>query len=230
MKHIGIAAVTAEGAALCYRTICQEAAARLGPNIHPEISLHSFSFDRIFSAQVREDWTTVADLLVESISKLAHSGADFAIIPANSTHFVFDEIRSRSPIPLLSIVEVAAKEAEKMGCRTVLTLGIGITMSRGLFLPALQALGMKSVVPDDVEQKLINQIIFDEIIPGKTGPKSVALLTQIVAKYKALGCDAVLLGCTELPLVLTPDISPLPTIDTTSLLALRAVDRATASE
>lgn len=222
MKHIGIAAVTAEGAALCYRTICIEAAKKLGANMHPEITLHTFSFERIFSAQVAGNWAEVTNLLVASIEKLAKSGADFAIIPANSTHFVFDDIRARSPIPLLSIVDVSADEALRLGCKKVLTLGIGITMSRGLFLPALKARTIASVVPDDAEQKLINDCIFNEIIPAKINPSTVRLLSDIVGKYRGEGCDAVLLGCTELPLVLTPEISPLPTIDTTRLLAVQA--------
>jgi aspartate racemase len=226
MKHIGIAAITAEGAALCYRMVCSEASKRFGSHIHPEVSLHCFSFQKIFSAQMKEDWKTVADVVVASLDKLKKSGAEFGIIPANSTHFVFDDIQKRSPLPLLSIIDVAADEAKRLGAKNVLTLGIGITMSRGLFTPALKKRGIHSVVPTTEEQKKMNEIIFQEIVPGKTTSEGTQVLVNLVKKYAKQGSDAVLLGCTELPLVLDEKNCGLPTIDTTRLLALKAVDYA----
>ncbi len=229
MKHVGIAAVTAEGAALCYRTICSEASRRLGAHLHPEITMHTHSFSEIVTAQRAEDWGKVADLLLASLQKLKKAGADFAIIPANSVHFTFDAVKKSSPLPLLSIVETAADVAKKRGYGHVLTLGVGITMARGLFTEALQARGIRSTVPDADEQERMNAIIYDQIVPtGSADASSVAFLRGVVAKYKDEGCNAVLLGCTELPLVLTKETSPLPTVDTTVELALAAVDRALA--
>ncbi len=226
MKHIGIAAVTAEGAALCYRTICSEAMRILGNNQHPEISLHTHSFQKIVDAQRSEDWQAVASLLLSSLQKLKTAGADFAIIPANSVHFVFDELRKKSPLPLLSIVTMAADLCAKRSYQKVLVLGVGITMSRGLFTDALTEKNIQSIVPTPDEQEKLNRIIYEEIVPSVLTEISRQWIIALVLQYKVRGCDSVLLGCTELPLILTPETSPLPTIDTTRELGLAALHEA----
>ncbi len=228
MKHIGIAAVTVEGAALCYQTICRRSQEILGEHHHPEISLHSHSFHRILEAQRTEQWSRVADLVLESIVHLRDCGADFAIIPANSIHFAIDLIASRSPIPVWNILSLAAGECKKQGFKKVLTLGVGITMSRKLFFPPLAALGIEAVVPSITDQETMNSIIYKELVQGHLTDLSRSSLVDIALRSCKIGVDAVLLGCTELPLALSSQLLGVPVIDTTRLLALRAAEYATA--
>ncbi len=196
--------------------------------MHPEITMHTHSFSEIVDAQRREDWKKVADLIIDSLCKLKAAGADFAIIPANSVHFAFADIEKRSPLPLLSIVKESAAECAKRGYKKVLTLGVGITMSRGLFGDELKARGIESLVPSEKDQQTLNRIIYDEIVPGNVSKQSEKILIELVRSYASSGADAVLLGCTELPFVITPEISPIPTVDTTRLIAIRALDAALA--
>ena len=226
MKHIGIVGVTAEGASLCYRTIVSEAGKKLGQYHHPEISLHNVSFHEIFQSQTRGDWENVANIILYSVKKLAASGADFIIMPANSTHFVFDRIKKKSPVPFLSLVELTAQECRKRGMKRVLVLGVGMTMRDKLYKKNLERYGIEHVVPTASDQKVINEVIMDEIVPAKVSSGSVKKITGIIEKMKKDGCDGVILGCTELPIVIDDKSSPLPAIDTTRLLAQKALEYA----
>ena len=226
MKHIGIVGVTAEGASLCYKTICEEATKLLGQYIHPEISLHNHSFSRIFEAQNKGDWKTVAALLLDSITKLHASGAEFAIIPANSVHYCFEEIREKSPIPLLSIVEITVKECKKQNYKKVGVLGTVLTMKNGLYKEPLESQGIEYIVPNQNEQSIINKIIFDEIITNKIANEGVAAMINVIQALKSQSCDALILGCTEIPIIINKKNSPLPLIDTTRLLAKKALEYA----
>ena len=224
LKHIGIAAITAEGAALCYKTILAEAAKILGPNQHPEISLHSFSFSKLLEAQHKKDWDTVGKYIVESINKLAVAGANFAVMPANATHYAFDYIQQNGSIPLLNLVSLTSEECKKLNFTKVGVLGVGVTMSGGLYRKPLTALGIEPITPDDEQQKIINDIIFQEIIPEKITESGIDKIIEIIKKLKIGGCDGVILGCTELPIIINKTNSPLPFIDTTRLLAKKALE------
>ncbi len=223
MKTIGIAGITAEGASLCYKTVCSHAGGILGLYKHPPVLLHNPSFSDIFDAQQRDDWKTVADIVSDSVSKLAIAGADFAIIPGNSVHFVLDDIRARSTIPVVSIVDTAVAACKTRGYRKVAVLGVGLTMSRGLYSPALQQAGIAEMPVPLHDQEVISRIIYDQIVPGNVTGQARSVLLALAESYKTAGCDALLLACTELPIVITDDVSPLPTVDTTRLLAIEAV-------
>ncbi len=225
MKHIGVAAVTAEGASLCYRTIVSEASRILGQNVHPEITLNNPSFHHIFEAQNKGDWKTIADILVDSVETLAKSGAEFAIIPANTMHYCFDEVKRRSPIPVLSIVEITADECKKRGYKTVGVLGTRLTMEHGLYKIALESRRIKYVVPRAGEREIVNRVIFEEIIQDKITKNGTNEIITIINALKARGCNAIILGCTEIPIIIDEKNSPLPFIDTTRLLAVRALEK-----
>lgn len=227
-KHIGILAITAEGAALCYRTIVSESAKMMGINKHPEISLHSYSFDEILKLQLKEDWNSIADILLTSIQKVIQTGAEFVIIPANSIHFALELIAKRSPVPVLSILDVVVQECQNLGWKKTLVLGVGQTMRLGLYNNSLHEAGIQPVVPDRQEQELINTIIYNEIVPFQINKLSTNKIISIIQKYKDEGCDGVVLGCTELPLILDETNCPLSFIDTTRLLAVKAAEYATA--
>lgn len=223
-KHIGIVGITSEGTSLCYKTICSEASKTMGLNHHPEISLHNQSFHIFFEPFSKKDWKGLAKIINNSIVKLAASGADFAIIPANSVHFAFNEIEKISSIPILSRVEITAKECEEKGYKKVGVLGVGMTMSDGLFDKSLNKYGIKSVAPNKHEQKIVNDTIYNEIVPAKTTKDTAQKIIQVINSLKKQGCDAVILGCTELPLIINEKNSPLPFIDTTRLLAGKALE------
>lgn len=227
-RHIGIVACTAEGAALCYRTICAEGAQLLGPHAHPEISMHTPSFAEYLRFLDSDDWRGVGELMLASANKLAKIGADFLICPDNTIHNALPFIQSRLPVPWLHIAEVVADGAKSRGFRTVGITGTRWLVESELYPEQLTSRGMKYVRPTAEERSEINRIILDELVYGVFKPESVAYAQQVIARLKDRGCDAVVLGCTELPLVLSDSNSVLPTLDSTRLLARAALRRATA--
>jgi len=224
VKHIGIIAVSSEGAALCYRTICQESFAIMGRFAHPEVSVHTHSLSRYMDYIEKDDWNGVAALMVSSAKKLAATGADFGICPDNTVHRAFEKANSLSPIPLISITETVAKECQSKGYRKVGVLGTKYTMQGSVYRDVLSELKIQMIVPSRDDQEKINSIIFDELVPGKTTESSSKDIIQVIQKLKKLGCDAVILGCTEIPLVVDSGNSPLPVIDSTRLLARKALE------
>ncbi len=223
-KHIGIIAVSFEGAALCYRTICQESFAIMGRFAHPEVSVHTHSLSRYMDYIEKDDWDGVAALMVSSAKKLAAAGADFGICPDNTVHRAFEKVSSQSPIPLVSITETVAKECQSKGYRKVGVLGTKYIMRGPVYRDVLSELKIQMVVPSREDQEKINSIIFDELVLGKTTESSSKGIIEAIQKLKKLGCDAVILGCTEIPLVINSGNSSLPVIDSTRLLARKALE------
>jgi aspartate racemase len=226
--HIGIVACSAEGAALCYRTICGEGAKLFGPHAHPEISLHTHSLAQYVQCIDRGDWQGVGELMLSSAGKLAQTGADFLICPDNTIHQALPDIEPRSPLPWLHIAEVVAGEAVERGFRR-----LGITGTRWLvdsetYPQKLAARGLQAVRPSAGEREAIHRIIMDELVYGVFKPEAIATLRRVIERMQAEGCDAVVLGCTEIPLVIDDSVSPLPTLDSTRLLARAALRRALA--
>jgi len=223
-KHIGIIAVSFEGAALCYRTICQEAMAVMGGLNHPEVTMHNHSLKRYMDYIEKDNWDGVVALMISSAEKLAAAGADFAICPDNTVHMAFEKAVKRPPIPLLSIIEIVAKECQLEGYRKVGVLGTKYTMQGPMYREALSKLGIEMAVPDIKDQQRVNSIIFNELVPEGTAETAIRDLIRIIEKLKTLGCDAVILGCTEIPLVVNSRNSPLPVVDSTRLLARKALE------
>jgi aspartate racemase len=228
-QHIGIVACSAEGAALCYRTICLEGTAVMGRHAHPEVSMHTHSLADYMRCIYANDWQGVADLMLSSAEKLARIGADFLICPDNTIHRAFDLVAPRSPRPWLHIVEEVAAEARRQNYHRLALLGTRYTMEGPVYPAKLEAAGIECAVPTPEERQRIDQIIFDELVYAKFTPQSLSYYLEVIGGMKALGCDAVVLGCTEIPLLVTPDVSPLPTLDSTRVLARAAVRRAVAS-
>jgi aspartate racemase len=222
-KHIGIVACSAEGAALCYRTICAEGAPLLGPHAHPEISLHSHSLANYMDAIYRDDWDAVGDLMLSSANKLAKAGADFLVCPDNTIHQAFSYVAPRSPLPWLHIAEVVAEEADARGFRRLGLTGTRWLVESEVYPEKLTARGLEYLRPDLAEREAINRIIMDELVYGVFKPASVTYFQQVITRLKDQGCDAVILGCTEIPLILSDANSPLPVLDSTRLLARAAL-------
>ena len=226
MLHIGIVACSTEGAALCYRTISLEGAQMIGRHDHPEVSLHSFSLAQYMKCIDANDWAGVAEFMLVSAEKLAKAGADFLICPDNTIHQAFDLVEHRSPRPWLHIAREVAAEARRRGFRRLAVLGTRYLMEGPVYREALRSAGIEHRVPGAEQRERINQIIFDELVNGQFVPRSLAYQVEVIRKLKDEGCDAVVLGCTEIPLLVTPEDSPLPPLDSTRLLARAAVRKA----
>ena len=224
--HIGIVACSAPGAALCYRTICAEGATLLGPHAHPDVSMHSPSFARYAGPLEREDWLGVADLMLDSANRLASVGCDFLICPDNTIHQALPAVEPRSPLPWLHIAQVVADEAARRGFRRLGLTGTRWFVDSDVYPDRLMPRGIECVRPTPGERDEIHRIIMDELVYGDFRAESVAYLQRVIERMKSGGCDAVVLGCTEIPLVIDDANSPLPTLDSTRLLARAALNRA----
>jgi aspartate racemase len=224
--HIGIVACSAEGAALCYRTICVEGARLMGRHAHPEVSMHTPSLQRYVECLDRDDWSGVGELMLASAHKLAKAGADFLICPDNTIHQALPYVEPRSPLPWLHIAEVVAARAIDRGFRRLGILGTRWLVDSEVYPQKLSARGISYVRPAPEERDEINRIIMDELVRGIFKPEGVAYHQQVIRRMKDAGCDAVVLGCTEIPLIIDDANSALPTLDSTRLLARAALNRA----
>jgi aspartate racemase len=224
--HIGIIACSAEGAALCYRTICKEAQVRMGESMHPEISMHTYPLAEYMIHIRSGNWQEVAELMLSSTRKLADIGADFAICPDNTIHQAFDLLIAESPIPFLHIAETVAEEAKRNGYEKLAITGTEYLMTGPVYPEILKKYSISYEIPDEDDRKKINNIIFRELVNGIFRKESRLYFNKVIKKLKARGCDAVVLGCTEIPLLIEPGNSPLPVLDSTRLLARTALDKA----
>ncbi len=224
MKHIGIVDITTVGACICANTIVAEAAKRDPSGKHPEFTMHAFPFNLYKSLLLQKDWHGMADLILASIEKLKAADADFIIIPSNTPHYGFAKIKEKSSLPVLNLIEICADECSNKKYQKVAILGSNATMQDGLYNFLLRDKGITPVIPDAIMCDEIHNLIMDQIIPSKIDSNVV---TAIGEKIKQLNCDAILLGCTELPLVYDDQNLAKPVIDTTRLLAIKALDYAT---
>jgi len=224
-RHIGIVACSAEGAALCYKTICVEGAALLGPHAHPEVSMHTPSLADYVACLERGDLPGVADLMLASAGKLANIGADFLICPDNTIHEALPLVLPRSPLPWLHIAEVVAAEAAARGFRRLGITGTRWLVDSEVYPEKLAARGLDYLRPNAEERAETNRIIMEELVYNKFQPDSVVYFQRVIARMKEEGCDAVILGCTEIPLIINDTNAALPTLDSTRLLARAALRR-----
>jgi aspartate racemase len=226
VQHIGIVACSAEGASLCYRTICADGAALLGSHAHPEVSMHTPPLSAYVACLERGDLRGVGDLMLASAEKLAKIGADFLICPDNTIHQALPYVLPRSPLPWLHIAEVVAQHAAERGFRRLAITGTRWLVDSEVYPEKLAARGIAFLRPTEAERAEINRIIMDELVYGVFKPEAVMAFQKVIARMKGEGCDAVVLGCTEIPLILSDANSPLPTLDSTRLLAQAALRRA----
>ncbi|MFZ1168115.1 MAG: amino acid racemase [Candidatus Sulfotelmatobacter sp.] len=224
--HIGIVACSTEGAALCYRSISLEGSQLLGRHDHPEVSLHSYSLANYMQRISANDWAGVAELMLSSADKLARAGADFLICPDNTIHQAFDLVEHRSPRPWLHIAREVAKEAQRRQFGRLAVLGTRYLMEGPVYPEVLKAAGIEYRIPGAEQRERLDQIIFDELVNAQFLPRSLAYFSEVIRSFKDEGCDAVVLGCTEIPLLVTAESSPLPALDSTRLLARAAVRKA----
>jgi aspartate racemase len=224
--HVGIVACSAEGAALCYRTFCVEGSQLLGPHDHPEVSMHTLSLRQYVERLERHDLPGVAELMLRSAHRLAAAGADFLICPDNTIHQALPLMQARSPLPWLHIAEVVTQIAAQRGYRKLGLTGTRWLVDSDVYPDKLELYGLEYCRPDAGEQDAIDRIIMDELVYGLSTPESLACFQRIIARMKTEDCDAVVLGCTEIPLLVHDGNCALPTLDSTRLLARAALQRA----
>ncbi len=225
-KHIGIIGCSAEGAALCYKTICTESPKRMGPHAHPEISMHTHSLADYVDYLDAGDLNGVGQLMQSSAQKLARQGADFLICPDNTIHQALGLIKDQSPLPWLHIAAVVANSAVEHGFKKLGILGTKWLVNSEVYPEKLEALDLAWLRPNDAQIQSMNDIIMNELVCGIFNPQSVEALQHIIVDLGEQGCDAVILGCTELPLVLHAGNSPLPVLNSNRLLAEAAIKEA----
>ena len=226
MKHIGIVACSAEGAALCYRTIAQAAEQYVGEYNHPKVTLHSIPMAAWMPALDAADYKQIGDLMLESARVVAQAGADFAICPDNSCHLSWNYFIHRSPIPWLHIGEVVATEAQRHTWRRAGLLGTRFTMTGPMYRDVFGSRSMEALPPSVEDQEIVDSVIWKELVRGEFPESSRLRYNEVIERLKIQGCDCVILGCTEIPLLVRADDCPLPVLDSTRLLAEAAVRRA----
>ena len=224
MKHIGILAHSFEGATLCFRTACLQGVKRLGAHMHPEITMTCSPMALVLDAWERGDNARLRQFFLDDARKIAAAGADFFILPDNTAHIAMESAGDPFPVPGLHIGEVVAEQARRDGRTKVGILGTRFTMTGPVYPSALGRRGIGWAVPDEADRKTVDDIIFNELCLGLFTDKSRDAYLRIIDRLKADGCDAVALVCTEIPLLITQDVSPLPILDSTRLLATAAVE------
>jgi aspartate racemase len=225
-KRIGIVAVSAEGAALCYRTICAEGAARLGRHAHPEIVTHTYSLADYMRPIEAGRWSEVGDMLLSSAAKLRAAGAELLICPDNTAHQGLDLVRDRSPLPWLHIAEEVAAVAAARRVARLLVLGTRYLMEGPVYPAKLRARGIAHEIPDAATRERINQLTLDELVYGRFEDATRRYFAGVVEDFARRGCDAVALSCTEFPLLIGDADVSIPTLDSTRLLARAALREA----
>jgi aspartate racemase len=225
-KHIGIVACSVEGAALCLREISTYSLKLMGEHMHPQVTLSCIAMGEWMPAFNNGDYEGVAQFMLRETEIVARAGAQLAICPDNSAHLAFKHVVARSPIPWLHIAEEVAKAAVRDGYRHAALLGTRFTMTGPVYPEMFAKYGVKISAPAEVDQKMVDDIIFKELVNGIFTEASRLRYNEVIYRMKIRGCDCVILGCTEIPLLVRSDDCPLPALDSTRLLARAAVDAA----
>lgn len=224
MKHVGILAHSGEGAALCLREFCHEGERLLGPQEHPDVTLDCIAAGRTMAAWEAADYGPIRTQLATSVARLALAGADFFLCPDNTSHIALEEPGADFVLPGLHIAEIVASRAAENGYKRVGVMGTKYTMNGFIYPQALAARNIQADLPAAEERHIIDEIISGELVHGILSDTSRQKYVHIIEQMQARGCDAVALVCTEIPLLVTPSISPLPTLDSTRLLAQAALE------
>jgi aspartate racemase len=222
-KHIGIVGCSYEGAALCYKTVCNEGSKYLGKHNHPEVSLHTYPLSEYMKYIDNDDWEGVAGLMISSANKLSKVGANVLICPDNTIHQAFSIVKKGSSTPWLHIAEEVVLKAVKENHKKIGILGTKYLMEGPVYPEQMAKHELNYEIPSKQIRNKINQIIFDELVDGIIKDDSKKYFLNVIDELKNNGCDSVVLGCTEIPLIVLPDESPLPTLDSTRILARAAL-------
>ncbi len=219
--------MSAEGAALCYRTMCVEGAALFGTHGHPEITMHTYPLAEYMRHIEGDRWDEAGRLLLSSAMKVVAAGAELLVCPDNTLHQALDLVRDQSPVPWLHIAEEVAAVAAQRRFRRLGILGTRYLMEGPVYPGNLTRRDIAFDIPDPADRERINAVIFNELVQGQLKEASRKYFRDVIEKLGARGCDAVVLGCTEIPLLVSETDAPLPTLDSTRTLARAALREAT---
>ena len=223
MKTLGIVAHSAEGGALCFLTACREGSVHLGPHMHPTIVVSAIPMGLSMEAWQMGDYPAIARFLSQGVQQVADAGAQFFVCPDNTAHIVLEQIVDDLPIPGLHIAEVVCREITTKGWKRVGLLGTKWTMTGPAYAEALEQRGLELLIPEEPMREELNKAIFEELCQGIFDAQTTDLFLLAIDDLRSRGADCVILGCTEIPLIITSVNSPLPVLDTTRLLAKHAV-------
>jgi aspartate racemase len=224
MRHAGILAHSIEGATLCLLEFCRQGFRELGPHQHPDVTLDCIALARSMPAWDAAEYAPIRAILGESVAGLARAGAEFFVCPDNTAHIALEQPGPELVLPGLHIAELVAERAAGDGRRRVGILGTRFTMDGPVYPRALAARGIESEVPAVEERRMVDQVIFGELVNGVFTEASRRAYVRVIERLRERGCDAVALVCTEIPLLVGPQDSPLPTLASTTLLAHAAFD------
>lgn len=223
MKTIGIAAHSAEGAALCFITACREGGKILGEHAHPNIVVSAIPMSLSMPAWNADDHETVAKYLGQGVQQVADAGADFFICPDNTAHIVLEKVIDDLALPGLHIAEVVCTEIKANGWSKAALLGTNWTMTGPVYRNIFDRMNIDCLIPESDTRQKIHDAIFNELCNGEFTAETTNLFVDAIAQLKEQGAECVILGCTEIPLIITEANSPLTTLDSTRLLAKYAV-------
>jgi aspartate racemase len=227
-KKIGIlGGLSPESTSIYYDHIIREYAKLYSDYNYPEIIIYSVNFREFIDWQNKERWDLAANKMIEVFNILQKAGADFGLIATNTMHIVLDKVQSEISIPILSIIESTAEVINQEKIKTVGLLGTIFTMSRDFYKKGLEKKGIATLVPENKEQELINKIIFQELTKGIITPQSKAEYIKIINKLKTRGAEGIILGCTEIPLLVSGEDCTIRLYDTTRIHAEKALNFAT---
>lgn len=227
-KHIGIAAVSPEGSALCYRKIGRLASQIEDPSKRPAITLHNLPFAAYLDAIRKDDWQTVGTMLHWSAETLAAAGADFCILPDNAAHHAIHFAASGSPLPWLNMTELVADKVASDDRKTMGIIGTKLVMNGSAYQSMLGLRGVVLLTPEEKDADAINRIIFEELVEGRIEQTSHEIVVKAIERLKSRGCEGVIFASTETPLIISRETSTLPTYDPVDLLVDAAIERALA--
>lgn len=228
MRTIGlIGGMSWESSAEYYRILNEGVRDRLGPTASAACLLWSFNFAEIEALQHRGDWTGLTERMVEAARRLEAGGADILLICTNTMHRMADAVQEAIAIPLLHIADPTAERIKSAGIRTVGLLGTAFTMEQDFYKGRLATRhGLDVIVPDDADRATVHRIIYEELVAGKILPESRDAYRAVIARLVEAGAEAVILGCTEIMLLIRPEDSSVPLFDTTALHARAAITMA----
>lgn len=231
MTTIGlIGGMSWESTAVYYRLLNEGVRTRRGGLHSADVLLHSLDFSPIAEMQARGDWDAAGDVLADSALRLERAGVGCIVLCTNTMHKLADRITAATRVPFLHLADVTAKAVRATTSRRPLLLATRFTMEQRFYLGRLAAFGVEAVVPGEDEREEVHRIIYEELCRGRIEPDSKARYLSIIAEAAAQGADGVILGCTEIGLLISQADTALPVFDTTALHVEAALDFALAAE
>jgi aspartate racemase len=230
-KTIGIlGGMSPESTVTYYEHITRTYTARFGDYGYPDILIYSVNFQRFVDWQHEGRWPEAASEMAAALERLRLAGADFGLIATNTMHIVFDEVQRKVRMPLLSIVEATSEAIVAAGLGTVGLLGTVFTMREAFFREGLARVGITVLVPESPDQQSINEVIYQELCRGEIRAESRLLFLKIIERLRRSGAQGIVLGCTEIPLLVQPQHCEVPLFNTTLLHAEKALNYSLESE